>query len=176
MSAEFVLREHKDGTFGFIFQTETGQVLLTSTSYCDADTALRRLRSAWQMARKDRNYELRPADEGGFYFVVKNRSKEVLAHSPLYPDPQSLRQGITLTRGCSHDARIENPFKLTARQRACRTPRTALTCPTCGSAMILRLARGGAHRGEKFWGCSKYPRCRGFLEYLRPARPEPQPF
>src|SRR5688572_12689047 len=98
MSAEFVLRQDRDGTFVFVFQTETGQVLLTSRSYCDADTALRRLHSARQMARKDRNYELRTADEGGFYFVVKNRSNEVLAGSHLYPDAESMRQGMTLTR------------------------------------------------------------------------------
>jgi restriction system protein len=34
-------------------------------------------------------------------------------------------------------------------------------CPTCGSAMLLRTARKGAHAGLQFWGCSAYPKCRG---------------
>lgn len=34
----------------------------------------------------------------------------------------------------------------------------ALTCPDCGSGMILRSNR---QNGQKFWGCSKYPNCRG---------------
>lgn len=186
MSAEFVLRKHKDGTFGFIFQTESGQVLLTSRSYPDADTALRRLRSAWQMARKDRNYELRAADEGGFYFVVKNRSKEVLAHSQPYPDQESMRQGMILTKGCSHGARVENPFKEQIKEHlkeqlgelilkhSSHTLETPFSCPKCGSAMVPKIARSGAHQGDKFWGCSSFPRCRGFLEYKLAA--EPQPF
>ena len=31
--------------------------------------------------------------------------------------------------------------------------------------MVLRTARKGANAGNQFWGCSKYPRCRGVLPY-----------
>jgi restriction system protein len=34
-------------------------------------------------------------------------------------------------------------------------------CPKCGSAMVRRIAKQGAHAGEAFWGCSRYPECRG---------------
>jgi restriction system protein len=34
-------------------------------------------------------------------------------------------------------------------------------CPRCGSAMVLREAKQGAYVGQKFWGCSNYPPCRG---------------
>ena len=40
------------------------------------------------------------------------------------------------------------------------TPR----CPKCGSEMILRTAKSGANQGEKFWGCSNFPKCRGILK------------
>lgn len=36
-------------------------------------------------------------------------------------------------------------------------------CPVCGSRMVLRRARRGEHAGSDFWGCSRYPRCRGIL-------------
>ena len=36
-------------------------------------------------------------------------------------------------------------------------------CPKCGSKMALRTARNGPHAGSKFWGCSKYPKCKGLL-------------
>lgn len=36
-------------------------------------------------------------------------------------------------------------------------------CPKCGSEMILRTAKRGNNQGEKFWGCSGYPKCRGIL-------------
>jgi restriction system protein len=40
-----------------------------------------------------------------------------------------------------------------------------VACPQCGSAMVTRTAKRGASAGEKFWGCSRYPACRG----TRPA-------
>jgi len=37
-------------------------------------------------------------------------------------------------------------------------------CPKCGSEMVLRTAKRGDNQGRQFWGCSKYPQCRGILE------------
>ena len=34
-------------------------------------------------------------------------------------------------------------------------------CPKCGKSMVLRTAKKGANPGEKFWGCSEFPKCRG---------------
>jgi len=34
-------------------------------------------------------------------------------------------------------------------------------CPICGKAMVLRTARKGASAGQPFWGCSRYPQCKG---------------
>jgi DNA-binding helix-hairpin-helix protein with protein kinase domain len=35
------------------------------------------------------------------------------------------------------------------------------SCPRCGSAMIRRIARRGRFAGHPFWGCSRYPQCKG---------------
>jgi len=40
---------------------------------------------------------------------------------------------------------------------------TAPACPKCGSAMVMRTARKGANAGGQFWGCSRYPECRGII-------------
>jgi restriction system protein len=37
----------------------------------------------------------------------------------------------------------------------------APACPTCGASMVKRTARKGANAGNQFWGCSRYPQCRG---------------
>jgi hypothetical protein len=34
-------------------------------------------------------------------------------------------------------------------------------CPVCGKAMVSRTAQRGPNAGEKFWGCSDFPKCRG---------------
>lgn len=38
-------------------------------------------------------------------------------------------------------------------------------CPRCGGQLILRTAVKGQNAGNKFWGCSNYPKCR----YIRNA-------
>ena len=40
-------------------------------------------------------------------------------------------------------------------------PAAVVACPVCGSAMVKRTASKGANAGLPFWGCSKYPGCRG---------------
>jgi four helix bundle suffix protein len=34
-------------------------------------------------------------------------------------------------------------------------------CPQCGSLMALRTAKSGKNQGSQFWGCTKYPDCKG---------------
>lgn len=34
------------------------------------------------------------------------------------------------------------------------------TCPRCGGSLVLRTASRGANAGNKFYGCSNYPKCR----------------
>ena len=41
------------------------------------------------------------------------------------------------------------------------TPQANPGCPNCGAEMILRTAKKGSNAGQQFWGCSKYPGCRG---------------
>jgi hypothetical protein len=41
-------------------------------------------------------------------------------------------------------------------------------CPACNSAMTIRTAKRGTNPGSQFWGCSRYPDCRG-------KRPNQQP-
>jgi restriction system protein len=38
------------------------------------------------------------------------------------------------------------------------------SCPLCGSDMIQRTAKKGQFAGQLFWGCGRYPKCRGILK------------
>lgn len=44
-------------------------------------------------------------------------------------------------------------------------PNDSPHCPKCGSEMVLRTAKSGANAGNQFWGCSKYPGCRGMVAF-----------
>jgi restriction system protein len=38
-------------------------------------------------------------------------------------------------------------------------------CPKCGQAMVLRTARQGSNAGSQFWGCARYPDCKGTRQF-----------
>ncbi len=39
-------------------------------------------------------------------------------------------------------------------------------CPRCGAKMVLRTAKKSQNTGEKFWGCSAFPKCRTTKPYI----------
>ncbi|WP_421228788.1 NERD domain-containing protein [Aeromonas enteropelogenes] len=41
------------------------------------------------------------------------------------------------------------------------------TCPKCGNTMLLRTANRGENKGNQFWGCSNYPKCKGIRSCLQ---------
>jgi restriction system protein len=42
-----------------------------------------------------------------------------------------------------------------------RAVSAAPECPVCGSEMVKRIAKRGSRAGQDFWGCTRYPGCRG---------------
>ncbi|RFO98290.1 restriction endonuclease [Rhodoferax lacus] len=51
-----------------------------------------------------------------------------------------------------------------ATAQVAAAPLAAPGCPVCGSAMVKREAKRGTNAGNAFWGCSKYPKCRGTVQ------------
>lgn len=56
------------------------------------------------------------------------------------------------------------PFLPTANNQVVEKEISVPNCPKCGSEMILRVAKKGNNQGGEFWGCSKYPECRGIIQ------------
>lgn len=40
-------------------------------------------------------------------------------------------------------------------------------CPSCGGKMVERVAKRGANKGGRFWGCRGFPKCSGTLPISR---------
>ncbi len=45
-------------------------------------------------------------------------------------------------------------------------------CPTCSAAMVKRTATKGPHAGKDFFGCSRFPRCKGTRGFQVTRTPE----
>ncbi len=56
-------------------------------------------------------------------------------------------------------ASVQNPTQ--SREPAGAVASSAPACPKCNSTMVKRTARQGANAGGQFWGCSRYPDCKG---------------
>jgi restriction system protein len=56
---------------------------------------------------------------------------------------------------------VQTSGKIIAPPAKAERDNLAPACPLCGSEMTLRTAKRGANIGEKFWGCPKFPECRG---------------
>ncbi len=39
------------------------------------------------------------------------------------------------------------------------------TCPKCGSIMVIRESKRGENMGQKFWGCSQFPKCKTIINF-----------
>jgi restriction system protein len=66
--------------------------------------------------------------------------------------PLELLDGSELLRLIGEVQKAPTPLGSIANESA---------CPLCGSKMVLRTAKKGPRTGEKFWGCSAFPKCRG---------------
>ncbi len=87
----------------------------------------------------------------------------------LLIDGQALAQYIHEIKGTPAAAAIAGTGPAAnAAQQQVSSPQTLTVppCPKCGSAMVLRIAKKGANAGSQFWGCSRYPECRGIVNNI----------
>jgi len=64
-----------------------------------------------------------------------------------------------ISTAAKHSASVRNAGgpEIHSRLDARSTP----DCPTCGASMVRRVAKKGSNAGEAFWGCTRFPQCRG---------------
>jgi restriction system protein len=62
-------------------------------------------------------------------------------------------------------ARLRERQQQVQKDQTNRTDRSdqpsAPACPICGGIMAVRTAKKGPRAGSQFWGCTKYPTCKG---------------
>jgi len=79
--------------------------------------------------------------------------------------PITLVDGAALTRliGNIQKSPKIQPSLISDSQKAERLQPevNSMACPVCRSPMVMRTARRGKYAGGSFWGCSRYPKCRG---------------
>jgi four helix bundle suffix protein len=71
---------------------------------------------------------------------------------------RSLEQQFVTKGGYSEQLATARLQERSQKQNADPAPPA---CPVCGGLMALRTAKNGPRAGSQFWGCTKYPTCKG---------------
>ena len=59
------------------------------------------------------------------------------------------------------NARLQKRAESRSQVQSNPSTTTPPSCPVCGALMALRTAKSGKNPGSQFWGCVKYPQCKG---------------
>lgn len=120
----------------------------------------------------------------GLITYIKSKTTQVLDQKEVARIAEQIQQGRLAANWQTHSQHVA---RLKARHN--RTPVSAVTdrvsspdtarnriepgqtaanhavpaCPRCGNSMILRTASKGENKGNQFWGCSSFPKCRGIV-------------
>jgi restriction system protein len=94
----------------------------------------------------------------GYISFIKEHTSVLFSDSEVQHITTALKDGM-LPKSWStrreHIASLKERFSST------------ITCPKCGSSLVLRTAKSGANTGSQFYGCSKFPACR-YISKLEP--------
>ena len=91
---------------------------------------------------------------GGYVRYIRRFRERVFSDSEVEAICSRLAEGRLAPTRETQRAHVGN---VSNREQAGHAP----ACPRCGAGMTLRTIRKGKRTGHRFWGCSRFPRCRG---------------
>jgi len=89
----------------------------------------------------------------GFAYAryIKSKKQPVLSQQEVTEIITKIEQGKLSQSLKTHRAHVKHVKTIQTQKK------NIVDCPECGSAMKLRESKNG----NKFWGCSRFPKCRG---------------
>ncbi|MDR9830893.1 NERD domain-containing protein [Vibrio sp. FNV 38] len=73
---------------------------------------------------------------------------------------------IQLQKGFVTDTKHRQHVKEIVAKKEAVKHEAVKKCSRCGSEMVIRETKRGENKGQQFWGCSAFPKCR-FVEHLK---------
>ena len=77
-----------------------------------------------------------------------------------FKDNQMMDDAVEISDGKPDDKFTDNP----------EAEIIAPVCPKCGGELVQRIATKGQYAGQKFWGCSNFPKCK----FVKKAEQKPE--
>ncbi|MBN1445459.1 MAG: NERD domain-containing protein [Candidatus Omnitrophica bacterium] len=88
---------------------------------------------------------------------IKSKTEQVFTESEVSEITAKIEEGRLTPSLKTEREHVKHVRQIAEEKKA------ANLCPRCGSPMVLREVKKGQNSGKKFWGCSKYPQCKGII-------------
>ena len=108
MDFDFHLKKAKDGQFHFNLHAANGEIILTSELYKAKDSALGGIESVRKNSQRDGAFEVKPANNGKFHFVLKATNGQVVGQSQLYASQANAEAGVQSVKRAAPEAGLSD--------------------------------------------------------------------
>ena len=93
----------------------------------------------------------------GYIRFIKSKTDAILTRAQVNEITATIQSGRLTASFKTDRAHVKHVQSIVAQKEAVQR------CPKCDSEMVLRVAKKGQNAGNKFWGCSNFPTCRGVV-------------
>ncbi len=93
----------------------------------------------------------------GFIRFIKSKMQQVLSESDVAEIIDKIENNRLARSFDTSRVHVQNVREIIKEKQNNRTP----SCPKCGGVMALREVKKGPDAGKEFWGCKRFPGCRG---------------
>lgn len=91
---------------------------------------------------------------GGFVRYIKSKTEKIISPDEVKQIVSQIESGRLTNSFKTHREHVRH-VKEIVKEKVNKN-----VCPRCGSPLVLRVAKQGANKGNQFYGCSSYPKCR----------------
>lgn len=91
---------------------------------------------------------------GGLIHYINSKQEKILSLIEIESVIHTIESGRLKPSIKTHRDHAQHVKEIKAKKA------TEKTCPKCGSTMVQRVSKKGSNAGNKFWGCSQFPKCR----------------
>ena len=95
----------------------------------------------------------------GYIRYIKSKKQKVLSETDVMEIKLKIIDARLARSFDTNRAHVENVRHIIREKENNRTP----SCPKCGGLMVLREVKKGPYAGKQFWGCKRFPGCRGII-------------
>jgi restriction system protein len=97
----------------------------------------------------------------GYIHYIKSKKQQHLSEVEVIAIIQKIESGRLLQSFKTNREHVKHVKRIIESKSSVQA--TGRTCQKCGSEMVEREAKRGKSIGQKFWGCSNFPKCRNVM-------------